>query len=164
MSCLFRKTEYQVAFPPTELSDQWLEFYGRHGGFLFLSDMKTYIHEHRIPFQDTDMAGVVHYTSVLGYVELAEHAFLAELGIEVISSEGGLPKVHVDCDYLYPLKFGDRADVYLTLSKCSHRSLHWQFEIKVGEEYCAKGQMITAYVNVKGESSKLPADWLRLLT
>ena len=126
--------------------------------------MNTYVYEHRIPFQDTDMAGVVHYTSVLSYVELAEHVFLGELGIEVISESGGLPKVHVDCDYLSPLRFGDLVNVCLTLSKCSQRSLHWRFEIKVSNTCCAKGAMTTAYVNAQGDSSAIPAMWLELLT
>ena len=70
-------------------------------GMVVFYFMKTYLYKHCIPFQDTDMAGVVHYTKILGYAELAEHAYLADLGIEVISNKGGLPKVHVECDYLF---------------------------------------------------------------
>ena len=168
MSCLFRKTECSTAFPPTEPSDQWLKLYERYSGFYFY--MKPFIYEHRIPFKDTDMAGVVHFTSILSYAEIAEHTVLSELGIEVISSKGGFPKVHIDCDYQWPLRFGDVAIVHLSLSKCSEKSLHWQFEIHVrgngfsGNKVCAKGSMITTYVNEEGNSSNFPNVWRDLLT
>lgn len=35
-SRLFRKTKAQWMFPPTELSDQWPQFYGRHGGSFYI--------------------------------------------------------------------------------------------------------------------------------
>jgi acyl-CoA thioester hydrolase len=125
--------------------------------------MKTYLYQHRIPFQDTDMAGVVHYTRILGYVELAEHAFLLELGISPISSSGGFPKVHVECDYLRPLRFTEKIVIELTLINCSPRSIHWGFQIMSSDEIPAKGKLITAHVDGDGKACEMPADWQRLL-
>lgn len=125
--------------------------------------MKTYLYEHCVPFQDTDMAGVVHYTRILGYAELAEHAFLRELGIVVISADGGLPKVHVECDYVRPMRFGDDVAVELFLLKCSERSVHWGFEMRVGGEICAKGKLVTAYVDAAGKPGEMPGEWQGLL-
>lgn len=125
--------------------------------------MKTYLYQHCVPFQDTDMAGVVHYTRILGYVELAEHAFLQELGVSPISKDGGLPKVHVECDYLRPLRFGDELDVEIFLLKSSARSIHWGFEISVSGDISAKGKLVTAYVDSRGKPGEMPAEWQGLL-
>ncbi len=138
-------------------------------GMVVFYFMKTYLYKHCIPFQDTDMAGVVHYTRILGYVELAEHAYLSDLGIDAISNKGGLPKVHVECDYLFPLRFNDMVEVRLLLNKCSTKSLHWEFEITLkGKDFlegklCAKGKMITVYVNAQGEATNIPTEWFVLL-
>ncbi len=126
--------------------------------------MKTYLYKHSIPFQDTDMAGVVHYTRILAYAELAEHAFLKELGISPISSSGGFPKVHVGCDYLRPLRFEDQISIQLTLAKLSSKSLHWGFEISVNDKLSAKGELITAHVDATGNPCEIPAEWQKLLS
>ena len=120
--------------------------------------MKTYLYHHCVPFQDTDMAGVVHYTRILGYAELAEHAFLLELGILPISASGGFPKVHVECDYLR-----DEIVIELTLIQCSARSIHWGFQITANAEISAKGKLITAHVDTTGNACEMPVDWQSLL-
>jgi len=129
--------------------------------------MRTYHYDHIVPFQDTDMAGVAHYISILGYVELAEHAFLKELGISPISEKGGFPKVHVDCDYSRPLRFGDVIRVSLTLSEYSSRTLHWEFDIAEYDEasgnIVASGKLVTTFVDSQGKSIEMPKDWQGLL-
>lgn len=112
-----------------------------------------------VAFSDTDMAGVVHFASILRYVENAEHAALAELGVPVISKEGGFPKVHVECDYKSPLKFGDEVSVQMVLDEVSNRSLKWTFSVRVEEKVAATGKLVTAMVNAKGESSEIPQAW-----
>lgn len=124
-----------------------------------------------MPFQDTDMAGVVHYTHILGYAELAEHALLSKIGISPISEKGGFPKVHVECDYLQPLRYGDDIQVHLSLDKLSARSLHWRFEITVEDKISAsisasisaKGKLITAHVDSSGSPCEISAEWQKLL-
>ena len=110
------------------------------------------------------MAGVVHYSKILGYAELAEHVFLLDLGIPPISKNGGFPKVHVECDYLRPLRFGDEITIQITLAKSSTRSLHWGFEISVNDDISAKGKLVTAHVNAQGKATEIPAEWQRLLS
>lgn len=131
--------------------------------FLILTSMKPYLYKHRVPFQDTDMAGVVHFTRILSYVELAEHACLDELGVTVISEQGGFPKVNVECNYLSPLKFSDLIQVEVKLEKVSEKSLHWLFEITAGGKLCARGKFITVYVNADGVSEEIPIGCKKLL-
>ncbi len=163
MSCLFRKTECHLAFPPTELSDQWLRVLWTAWWLFFPLFMKPYRYKYRVPFQDTDMAGVVHFTRILGYAELAEHACLDELGIAVISEQGGFPKVNVECDYLSPLKFGDTVEIELSLGEILERSLHWGFDITTGGKLCARGRFVSVYVNSMGESTGITSEWKNIL-
>jgi len=125
--------------------------------------IKFYQHEHQIPFQDTDMAGVVHYTKVLGYVELAEHVFLMKLGIDPISDKGGFPKVSVQCDYKYPLRFQDEVSIEVSLTKISTKSLQWEFSMMSNEVTTAVGEFVTAYVDGSGRATEIPERIISLL-
>ena len=54
----------------------------------------------RVEFADTDMAGIVHFSNYLRYMEMAEHDFLRSIGFSVNGTiEGrhvGWPRVHAD--------------------------------------------------------------------
>ena len=128
--------------------------------------MNGYKHRIVVPFQDTDMAGVVHYTKLLGYVEQAEHAALESVDVPVISSKGGFPKVHIECDYRAPVRFGDEVDVVITLREISDKSLHWGYLLELGGRSLAGGTMVTAMVDIEGKPKVIPLDYrdkLRLL-
>lgn len=116
----------------------------------------------KVPFADTDMAGIVHFSRILGYVEEAEHAAMSRLGAPVIDSDGGFPKVHVDCDYKRPLKFNDSVSIELGLIRVGSSSLTWKFSIKVGNRLAAEGSMVTVYVSSDGTPCKIP-DAIRVL-
>ena len=103
--------------------------------------------EKSVPFVDTDMAGIVHFSKVLCYVEEAEHAAMSKIGVPVMSKEGGFPKVHVDCDYKSPLKFQDVVSVSLNLVKVGGRSLTWSFVVRVGDKISAEGGFVTVYTS-----------------
>ncbi len=113
----------------------------------------SYIYERLVAFKDTDMAGVVHFTQILAYVEEAEHDALLSVGVKPISSDGGFPKVHVDCDYSNPVRFGTIVEVKLGIQKIAKSSLQWSFEIiqGSGEQICI-GNFVTAFVNQQGVS------------
>ncbi len=121
--------------------------------------MNGYKHKLLVSFQDTDMAGVVHYTKLLGYVEQAEHAALASVGVPVISNKGGFPKVHVECDYREPVRFGYELDVVVTLREISDKSLHWGYLLELDGRSIAGGTMVTAMVDSEGKSKLIPLDF-----
>jgi len=88
----------------------------------------------RVEFSETDMAGIVHFSNYLRYMEAAEHAFFRQLGFSVASPDGqedlGLPRVHVACDYLAPLRFEDEFEVTLLVEKRSTRSISYRFGLR----------------------------------
>lgn len=94
---------------------------------------------HRVEFSDTDMAGIIHFSSFFRYMEVTEHAFFRSLGYSVdMNHEGrkyGWPRVHVECDFKRPVRFEDEVSVELILKEKRERSLRYQFDMrKVGNE------------------------------
>lgn len=49
-------------------------------------DQPAYRHLSEVAFADTDASGLAHFSKMLCYVEIAEHAFLASIGIPVFSN------------------------------------------------------------------------------
>jgi len=102
------------------------------------------------------MAGVVHFTQLLAYVEEAEHAALLSVGVQPISSKGGFPKVHVDCDYRSPVRFGDSVEISLGIVSISGSSLRWRFEMTSADERkICEGNFVTVFVNRKGDAEDI---------
>lgn len=114
-------------------------------------------------FADTDMAGVVHFSNVLRYVEEAEHAGFRMLEFEVITKNLGFPRVRVECDYLAPIRFGDEVLVRLAVHEVGERKILWHFVVTVAEVVVAKGVVVTVCVGADGRAQKMPADCMRAL-
>lgn len=51
--------------------------------------MTQFEFERRVEFCETDAAGIVHFSSLLQYVEQAEHALLRSVGFTVHSGKEG---------------------------------------------------------------------------
>ena len=118
----------------------------------------------RVQFADTDLAGIVHFSKILCYVEEAEHYVMQELSVPAADKSGGFPKVHVDCDYRSPLRFGENAEIQMQLDKVGERSLTWKFTVRVAELISAEGSLVTVYVNKLGKSEVIPAPYRASLT
>lgn len=126
--------------------------------------MKTFSnYERKVNFADTDLAGIVHFSNILRYVEEAEHASMLEVNVPPVHSKGGFPKVHVDCDYRSPIRFGDLACVDMCLTKIGKCSLNWKFSVSVGKVLAAEGSFVTVYLNDRGESAAIPQDYRNIL-
>src|SRR5439155_981679 len=81
---------------------------------------------HRVEFADTDMAGLIHFSSYFRYMEVTEHAFFRSLGLSIVLTGGekvGWPRVHVDCDFKGPLYFENEVEVHLRVRTKGERSL-----------------------------------------
>lgn len=100
------------------------------------------------------MAGIMHFSNFFRFMEAAETAFLRSLGFSVALSRGGLelclPRVHVECDYLAPLRFEDEVLIHLMVEKKGARSLTYQFRFYRLEgpsrEEAARGRIVAAHV------------------
>ncbi|MCP5535992.1 MAG: acyl-CoA thioesterase [Akkermansiaceae bacterium] len=120
-------------------------------------------YKRRVQFADTDAAGVVHFSRLLCYAEEAEHDLLEKAGIPLLSG-GGWPRVHVDCDYLAPVKVGDTVDVTISPVKTGRSSVQWSFSMNSNGTPVARGNMKTVRVDDHGTPVELDPNWRKILT
>ena len=121
------------------------------------------IYKRRVQFADTDLKGVVHFSKILCYVEEAEHFVMQGLSVPAMDASGGFPKVHVDCDYRSPLRFGDEAEIQMQLEKVGERSLTWKFTVRLADLISAEGTLVTVYVSKLGKSETIPSGYRAIL-
>jgi acyl-CoA thioester hydrolase len=120
---------------------------------------------HRVEFSDTDMAGIIHFSSFFRYMEVTEHAFLRSLGFSVVTElEGrhfGWPRVHVVCDFKRPVRFEDELEVELIVRERRDRLMRYEFDIlKVGDELAglvAQGGFTVVCVEYDAEQGRMRA-------
>lgn len=105
-----------------------------------------------VAFADTDASGWMHFSNIFRHVERAEHAFLLTRGIDVFDlTDGGWPRVRVECDYKLPLLPGDRMVVEIAIPKMGNSSITWMFEIiHASKGIVASGNMTTVRVDAGG--------------
>ncbi len=110
--------------------------------------MTPYRATRRVEFHDTDMAGMMHFSAFITYMESAEHEMLRTLGHEVFQEHAGetisFPRVHVECDYRRPLKFGQQFDVLVTIDRIGDKSIRYAFEFLCEGQSVAQGKITAA--------------------
>jgi 4-hydroxybenzoyl-CoA thioesterase/acyl-CoA thioester hydrolase len=108
--------------------------------------------ERRVEFCETDAAGIVHFSSLIIYMEQAEHALLRSLGLSVAHSatstpddstwrDVSWPRVRVECDFLSPAKFEDIVSINVFLSVLGKKSVTYQHRLFIGTRAIATGSM-----------------------
>jgi YbgC/YbaW family acyl-CoA thioester hydrolase len=84
--------------------------------------------QRRIEWPDTDASGMYHNTAAFRFIEVAETALLERLGF-VHEIYGRHPRVHIEADFLLPLRFRDLVDIQLTVSRVGRTSVTYTFEM-----------------------------------
>jgi YbgC/YbaW family acyl-CoA thioester hydrolase len=114
----------------------------------------------QVEFNDTDMAGIAHFTAFFRWMEEAETAFLRSLGMTVLGAWKGekvsLPRVAASCDFSRPVRFGDELTVRVTVEKLGRTSLTYAFDFSCRGEAVARGH-ITAVFCQRGPDNALSA-------
>ncbi len=117
---------------------------------------------HRVEFADTDMAGIIHFSSYFRYMEVTEHAFFRSLGFSIAGRDEGIgwPRVHVSCDFRLPLRFEDEVEVQLIVREKKSKSLTYDFVFrKVGSasQEVARGSLTAVCVRADAETGQMKA-------
>jgi acyl-CoA thioester hydrolase len=128
-------------------------------------------HRRRVEFFETDLAGIVHFSNYLRYMEMAEHDFLRSLGWSVTGAHGGRkigwPRVHVTCDYRAPLAFEDDVEVQVLVRERRSRSIEYVHVIRKGggadAPVVAVGRMVAVCVVIDPQTgafspAEIPAE------
>ena len=103
----------------------------------------------RVRFNETDMAGIVHFSNFFKYMEEAEHAFLRSRGLAVSMDDGkgklGFPKVSAHCDYMRPARCDDTLDVKLVVRCDDGKCVDYDCQFFASGKKLATGQLRVAF-------------------
>jgi acyl-CoA thioester hydrolase len=121
---------------------------------------KVFPFERRVEFCETDAAGIAHFSSLIVYMEQAEHALLRSLGLSVASgltsqphsnptANYSWPRVKVECDFHAPAKFEDIVLVLTSIEKLGTKSLTFQHRLTIGNTTIASGKMTSVCCTVQ---------------
>lgn len=85
----------------------------------------------RIPFADTDVAGIVHFSNFFRYMEETEHDFYRSMGLSVHTPTAtgwiGWPRIQAECHYVRPLRFEEEVEVHLIVRRRQQSTIHYGF-------------------------------------
>jgi acyl-CoA thioester hydrolase len=106
----------------------------------------------RVRFGETDLMGIVHHASYVGYLEVARIEWLRRRGVTYASwAEHGrhLPVVELSLQYRAPARFDDELDVETTLAELRAASLRFVYRVvrAGGGALCAEGSTRLACVD-----------------
>jgi 4-hydroxybenzoyl-CoA thioesterase/acyl-CoA thioester hydrolase len=121
--------------------------------------------ERRVEFCETDAAGIAHFSSLIVYMEQAEHALLRSLGLSVAltctsqfnndsSQEPAVswPRVKVECEFQAPARFEDLLVIETSVAALGTKSVTYQHRILSGGNSIATGKMTCVCCTSQGDS------------
>lgn len=101
-----------------------------------------FAYSRQVEFSETDMAGVVHFTHYLRYMEMAEHAYWRSIGISGMGRfEGihlGWPRVRAECHYKRPLRFEDMVEIRVYVARVGRTSVDFRHALYQGDPAAGK--------------------------
>jgi acyl-CoA thioester hydrolase len=117
----------------------------------------------RVRYAETDAMGVAYHANYLTWFEVARVNLLDELGLpyrELEKRGYRLPVLEVHANYLRPTFFDDRLEMRIRLRERPSVRLRIEYELYRGADLCLTGYTVHAFVNLRGEPVKPPADVL----
>lgn len=101
--------------------------------------------ESKVEWADTDASGHYHHSTVLRWVEAAEAALLAELGLDGLY--GTIPRVHFEVDLHARRWFGDTVRTALRIHRVGRASVTYSFSVHHLDELTASGLMVAVHTD-----------------
>ena len=130
--------------------------------------MPIFEHEARVRYSDTDVSSRIHNAAMLVHFENAEADFLRHLGmpLSVMSTMHlGFPRVHVEADFLAPMKYDDLMQIAVSVERLGNSSYTLAFAARVDQTPTAKGKITVVCVDpTTGRSTAIPESMRAALT
>lgn len=113
----------------------------------------------RVQFAETDLAGIVHFSTMFRYMEEAEHAMWRAAGLSVSrpGDDLGWPRVAAAFQFRSPLHFEDEFEVVVRIVRIRTRALDYEHTIVRGSTLIGTGTMTTVCVRHRPEGMQ-PTD------
>lgn len=105
--------------------------------------------QRRVDWADTDAAGYYHNTTVWRLMEAAEALLHDRLGIRS-ETFGRTPRVRATVEFRRALYFYDLVDVELAVVALGRTSVTYRFELRLGGEVAAAGEVVTVLIDRAG--------------
>lgn len=121
--------------------------------------MTPFRYRRRVQFYETDLAGIVHFSWYLRYVEEAEHAMWRAAGLSIQPADHavGFPRVSASIDFQAPLRFEDEIEVRIEIEALRPRTIRYAATIWRGDTQVATAAMTAVCI------SKRPGDPLKAI-
>ena len=108
--------------------------------------MERWIQKQQVRFNEVDAAGIVFYPRFFDYFHMAFESFFgactdAPYHVWIKERRIGWPAVHLESDFLAPLRYGDAFDVCLGFPKVGRSSFVTSYEVRRGEVLCATAEL-----------------------
>jgi 4-hydroxybenzoyl-CoA thioesterase len=122
--------------------------------------MPAFVYELPVRFSDVDHAGIVYYPRFFHFFHVAfEELWRAKVGprayVELLDRDRvGFPAVEAGCEFTAPLRFGDTADIAVSISRMGSRSITFRYlvhraaDAHAGRTLCARGHVTCAVVDL----------------
>ncbi len=126
-------------------------------------------HRFSIRLRDTDAAGVLFFSRLLEHAHDAYESWMTALGFplaRLLEDGAHLPLVHVEADYLAPLRLGDEVEVIIDVRRLGNSSFELGYDFLLADKQKAAH---AASVHVvmdpsNGQSMALPEDLRRAIS
>ena len=104
-----------------------------------------------------------HNTAAFRFIEVAETALFERLGF-LHQIYGRLPRVHIEANFVAPLRFRDVVDIQLRVAGMGSSSATYEFEMLRGDEVAVRGRAVTVLLDgPDGRTVPWPETYRRLL-
>jgi 4-hydroxybenzoyl-CoA thioesterase len=116
-----------------------------------------------VRFADVDHAGIVYYPRFFHLFHVAfEELWRARIGPRAYSElidrdRVGFPAVRAECEFKAPLKFGDTAEIEVSVARLGAKSITFRYRVHRAADseapareraLCAEGQVVCAVVDL----------------
>lgn len=121
--------------------------------------------EKRIYYHDTDCGGVVYHASYLKHLEEGRTEFLRAMGIDIgeLAHQGTIfPVVRLEVDYKSSARYADVIQIITSIEKLGYASMHFEQEIKRGDDLLLKAKVVCACVDAGLKAKPIPAELFKL--
>ncbi len=129
-----------------------------------------FTYERHVRFEEVDAARIVFFARFLHYAHEAMEALLGGLEggyVRLVNDRRiGMPAVHVSCDFMAPLRFGDVALIEVRVPRIGNKSVTYRYEfIRKGDGvHAATVEHICAVTDLEAmRAVPIPDDVRRLL-
>ncbi len=115
----------------------------------------SYVEEFRVPFGDTDGAGVVFYPNYYRWFDRMTHELFRSIGHafqEHLERQVGAVLAETHCEFIRPIRYDDVVRLEASVEEVRNRGFRIKHQISLGKVVAARGYEVRVWVDLSGRS------------